>query len=188
MAYNQTDPKELNDQQHSQATERQALESGQQLQQEQLRGLLQNPRVLEMLLDAGLSPSPDDLDGELAPYFHSDEILSINQDRDVWEKSWDAALVETRMRMAYPPQESKSPDERVQEVQRRMHGHDRTALGPDDRRQLDARMKQKADRARRARGGTFLELLLSQVVDVGETRSEDSGEGGLISRYLGGDR
>jgi hypothetical protein len=182
----QPNPRDLNDQEHRHATERQARAGGQQLQQEQMRGMLQNPEVLEMLLLPSLSNDPTSIGAALSPHFHIDEVLSFLSDDDIWRKSWDAKIIETRTRMSYPPPESHSPDERVRDVQQRIHGYDRGPLRPGDKEDLSARVKQKADRARRAADGRTVELLLSQVVDVGEQHSDD-GNDGLLSGWLGGD-
>jgi len=73
-------------------------------------------------------------------------------------------------------------------VMGRVNGHTRRPLSPREKNALEARMKQKSDRARRAAGGTLQELLLSQVVDVGANRDEDSGSDGGLLGWFGGDK
>lgn len=180
----------LRQQQYERQLDQQAASAGQKLQGEQLKGMLQNPDVLEVLLDAD---EPDDealadIQKILDPHLHNDEVLSILSDEDLWRKSWDNKLTETKVRMRFPADEARTPDPRVERVMGRVNGHTRRPLSPREKNALEARMKQKSDRARRAAGGTLQELLLSQVVDVGANRDEDSGSDGGLLGWFGGDK
>ena len=90
--------------------------------------------------------------------------------------------------MSFPAAASRSPDDRVNRVQERMHGVDHQPLTPRQRQDINAKMDQKSDRAMRADDGTFLELLLSQVVKSEEKSAADSGSESRFGSLLGGER
>lgn len=185
MQRRQPDPRDLQDQQHRQQKDQQRESVGHQMQQEQLRGLLENPQNIDKLLEADLTHDPQWIDELAGQHLHRDEVLSIHTDDDIWRKSWNNKLWVTLLGMTFPDESSRSPSDRVNKVQRRMTGVDHEPLTPRKKQRIEAKFEQKSDRARRAASGKFLDLLLTQVVRSEET-SDDSGESGLVSGLLGG--
>lgn len=164
---------------------RQLQSGGQQLAQEELRDLLHNPQVMQMLLEPDQSSWPPWLEEVVGEHLHTDQVLAIYDEDDLWRKAWTNKIWHTLIMMHYPPEESRSPDDLVNECQRRIHGHDKRPLLPDERRQIEATMEQKTDREKRAKTGEFLDLLLSQVVRSEERSSDDNSSSSLLG--LGGD-
>lgn len=164
---------------------RQLQGSGQQMQEEELRDLLHNPQVMEMLLDPDDSSWPPWLEEVVGEHLHKDQVLAIYDEDDLWRKGWANKIWATLIDMHYPPEESRSPDPLVNEVQQRIHGHDKRPLLPDERRKIEASMEQKTDREKRAKSGEYVDLLLSQVVRSEERSSaSDDSNGSLLG--LGG--
>jgi hypothetical protein len=162
-------------------------QQGQQLQQEQLRDLLHNPQVFELLTrpdNAGTEPWLEEIVGE---HLHIDQVLSTYDRDDLWRKGWANKIWANKVSMSYPFPESRSDHERVQDVQRRIHGHDKRPLTTDEERKVRAKFEQKTDREKRGKDGEFTDLLLSQVVRSEERSSEKNDSGGLLSGLRGGD-
>lgn len=180
--------KDLADQQHRHQKDLQLTQAGQQAQQEQLRDLLHNPQVIDQLLTADLSHDDEWVVSLLGEHLHIDEVLAVLDDDSLWRKGWSNRIKAGKTQMSFPPSPSRSPDDRVNDVQQRMHGVDDEPLTPRKRQTVNAKMDQKTDRAKRADRGTFLELLLSQVVKSEEKASTEGGGGGRISDLLGRDR
>lgn len=173
-----------NQQEHDERMQLQ--QSGQRMQEEELRDLLHNPQVMEMLLEPDTSSWPSWLEVVAGEHLHMDQVLAIFDEDDLWRKAWGNKITATKITMHYPPQESRSSSDLVNETQKRIHGHDKQPLLPDQRRRIEAAMEQKTDREKRAKGGEYGDLLLSQVVRS-EERSSDSGDSSSSLLGLGGD-
>ncbi len=163
----------------------QLQQQGQDLQKEQLQDLMQNPQVFELLTRPDLESDEPWLDEITGEHLHIDQVLSIYDRDDLWRKGWRNKILANKTAMSYPFPESRSDNPRVQEVQRRIHGHDKRPLTTDEERKVRAKFEQKTDREKRGDSGEFVDLLLSQVVRSEERSSEKSDTGGLLG--LGGD-
>jgi len=164
---------------------RQMQSEGQNLQRQQMQDLLHNPQVVEKLTKPDLDNVDDKVIDIAGEHLHSDQVLSMFDRDDLWRKGWGNKIWTGRIMMSYPFPESLSDNARVNEIQRRIHGHDKRPLRADERRELEALMEQKTDREKRGKNGQFVELFLSQVVRS-EERSNDSGKRGPLSSLLGG--
>ncbi|WP_344057158.1 hypothetical protein, partial [Microbispora corallina] len=82
-------------------------QSGHQMQQEDLRDLLNNPQVMEMLLDVEdyEDPTLEEIAGE---HMNRDQVLAIFDGEDLWRKGWKNKLWTTRVLASYPFPESDS--------------------------------------------------------------------------------
>lgn len=177
----------LEENRQSHEKEMQLQQQGQQLQQEQLRDLLHNPQVFELLTRPDLEHAEPWLEDVVGEHLHIDQVLSIYDRDDLWRKGWKNKIWANKVEMSYPFPESQSDDPRVQEVQRRIHGHDKRPLQSDERRKIRAAFEQKTDREKRGDDGEFVDLLLSQVVKSEERSNETNDSGGLLSGLTGGD-
>ena len=153
---------------------------GQQMQAKQLQDLMQNPQVFELLTKPDLEHKDQTTEDIAAEHLHVDQVLSVLEDDDLWRKGWKNKIWTTRIQMSYPFAESRTSDEMVNEVQRRIHGHDKRPLTSDESRSIEATLEQKTDREKRAGSGEFVELLLSQVVESKEQSNDSGSSGGLL--------
>jgi hypothetical protein len=166
----------------------QTLQSrGQEMQQQQLQDLLQNPQVFELLTRPDLEHKSPAIQDIAAEHLHIDQVLSIYDTDDLWRKGWKNKIWTGKIRMSYPFAESRTDDQVVNEVQRRIHGHDKRPLTADESRSIEATLEQKTDREKRGADGEFVELLLSQVVESKEQSNDSRSSGGIGSRIFGGD-
>lgn len=155
------------------------------MQQRQLQDLLQNPQVFELLTQPDLERTDGPIEDIAGEHLHVDQVLSIYKRDDLWRKGWGNKIWAGRIKMSYPFPESRTSDQLVNRVQRRIHGHDKRPLKSDERRSIDSTLEQKTDREKRSDDGEFVELLLSQVVESKEQSNDSRDSGGLLS--FGGD-
>lgn len=172
----------MQEQQHDQAKHQQMQSQGQEMQRRQVMDLMQNPAVIDTLVE----PDLDDADPALSQipreHLHIDQVLAIYDSDDLWRKGWKNKIWAGRIQMSFPFEESRTDDRRINEIQKRIHGHDKRPLTADERRNVQARLEQKTDREKRSKNGEFVELLLSQVVKSEEKNSDtNQGSGGLLS-------
>lgn len=163
--------------------------TGQQAQHEQLRDLLQNPAVFELLTRPDEAGDEEWLADEVGEHLHIDQVLSELDTDDLWRKGWGNKMLYTKIRMSHAWPESRTDDETIEAIQTRINGHDRRPLTAEQARKLKAKTEQKTDREKRSKSGNFVELLLSQVVRSEEKSSNSDGSsGGRLSRLFGGGR
>lgn len=156
-------------------------------QQQSLNDLLGNPQVVEMLLEADLEDDPEWVRNLLGSELHIDEVLAQFDDEDLWRKGWRNRIRSGKLQASFPAEESRSANPRVNAIMQRIHGVEEQPLSPRERQTINAKMAQKTDRAKRGKGGTFLELFLGSVVKSEEKRSDDGGDGDrLLGRLRGG--
>lgn len=186
------DPAALQEQQAEQQRHQQQVAAGMGAQEQQLRELMQNPEVIERL--AGVH-WPDGAQSDKAwipeiveEHLHMDQVLSIVDSREMWEKQWLNGNIADEILMSYPCPEARTESQRQREVIARIRGDRKEPLDADERRKLRAALDRKTDRERRARGGKFMDLLLTQVVRSEESTSRDDDGGGLLSGLFGGGR
>jgi hypothetical protein len=176
--------KKIEEERQEHETHRQLQQQGQNLQQEQLRDLFHNPQVFELLTRPDTDSDERWLNEVVGEHLHIDQVLSIYDRDDLWRKGWNNKILANKTTMSYPFPESRSDNSRVQEVQRRIHGHDKRPLTADESRKVRSKFEQKTDREKRGDEGEFVDLLLSQVVRSEERSSETDGGGSLLG--LGG--
>lgn len=184
-----TEERELRREEREAQRDDRNVSAGMGTQQELMREMMQNPEVIELLSTADL-PSGAQSDklwiSEITEeHLNMDQVLSIRDDRDLWERKWLNPNVADEVIMSYPSWESRSPDERVRQVRHRIRGDEKEPLDPDEKRKLRQMFEQKYDRETRAKGGKFMELLLSQVVESKQSskQSDDTSVwGSLLGR------
>lgn len=184
------DQRELQKEQAREQRDQQNIQAGMDAQKRQLRDLWQNPEVLETLSNPDFAEGAQTdkawLKEMVEEHLHRDQVFSIYDERDVWEKQWLNRNVADRIIMSYPCPESRTSNERVKNVRERIHGHAKEPLTPDEKRKLRATMEQKTDREKRAKGGKFMDLVLSEVVRSEQSTRHDDESSGLWQKLVGG--
>jgi len=179
------DPEDIEENRQEHQKHQQMQQQGQSMQQRQMVDLLQNPQVIDTLVEPDLDDAKPHLQSIVDEHLHIDQVLAIYGSDDLWRKGWKNKMWAGQIQMSYPHQEARTDNHRINEIQKRIHGHDKRPLTTDERRNVKARLEQKTDREKRAKDGTFVELLLSQVVKS-EERNSDGGDSGGFSLFGGG--
>jgi len=181
------DPAEIQDAQRANQRHAQNQQVGLQ-QQQSLQDMLGDPQVVELLLESDLSHDDPWVEDLLGEHLHIDEVLAQFDGDDLWRKGWHNRIVSGKVQASFPPQESRSSNDRVNHILERVHGVDHQPLTPRQRQTINSKLNQKTDRAKRGKDGTFLELFLGSVVKSEEKRSDDTGDGDRLLGGLWGDR
>lgn len=186
MVFNQKlKQEEIEEDRREHQKHQQMQNEGQNMQRRQLQDLLQNPQVIDRLVKPDTEGADPHMEAIVSEHLHVDQVLSIYEDDDLWRKGWKNKIWAGKIEMSFPFEEARTDNRRVNEIQKRIHGHDKRPLQTDERRKINALMEQKTDREKRGSDGEFVELLLSQVVKSEERNDDSNNSGGLLG--LGGD-
>lgn len=149
----------------------------------------QSEDLIEKILDPefrdGKEVDLEWLEDATRDHLHRDQILSIMNEREEWERRWLNPNRADDIIMSYPSSESRTNNDRVERVRQRVRGDDKAPLTNEQKRRIRAALERKTDRERRSRSGTFVELLLKDVLRSEHGTTETREDRSVMDKVLG---